>query len=341
MNKTSISWVRNPAPIAGTGFSWNCFAGCSPNKPSAGCANCYAERLAATRLAHLPAYAGLTSMVDTSGETTEARSRPRWTGTVRFFPEKLAEPLRRRTLSGIFVGDMGDVALLPNEHIAAIFGVMAACPQHRFYLLTKRPARLRKWFEWATDDGARCRIVGLPAAELHARQKDWHQIRWRWPLPNVWIGTSVCTRADLGNLYELRRIPAAVRFVSFEPLLEDLGKVDLTGIAWAIVGGESGPRARPMHLEWMRSLNQQCKAAGVARWNKQLGAKIAGDNEPFCVQRWFGEGWTSIPPIIGENAQKKPDGALAFGIGSPGSAGADMSEWPEELRVRELPNEET
>lgn len=324
MNKTSISWVRNPHPIAGTGFTWNPFSGCSPQKPSAGCDHCYAERLAATRLAHLPAYDGLASMVHRGTESSgrlECEDVPKWSGKVRFFPEKLAEPLKRRAPSGIFVADMGDIALLPFEQIAAIFGVMAACPQHRFYLLTKRPGRLRQWFDDWLD--SKC------------PDSDWSWSRWtrcwtelsrhfvtdptaiqpkRWPLPNVFVGTSVCTSADLGNLDELRRIPAAVRYVSFEPLLEDLGQVDLTGIAWAIIGGESGPRARPCHVEWVRSLVRQCKAAGCATWVKQLGAN----------------------PV--ESPLSQFEGAMGVDeIELRDRAGSDMAEWPADLRMRETP----
>lgn len=325
MNKTTISWVRNPEPFSGTGSTWNPFAGCSPNKPSRGCDHCYAERLAATRLMHLPACSGLatTTCFDKDGFTTTGGERFKWSGEVRFFPEKLAEPLRRRTPSGIFVGDMGDIGLLPFEQIAAIFGVMAACPHHRFYLLTKRPARLR---QWATAEDTPKIVDGFKHMALAGRIAEYFSpertidVPWypgylvtnkEWPLRNAFVGTSVCTCADLGNLDELRRIPAAVRYVSFEPLLEDLGTVDLTGIAWAIIGGESGPRARPCHVKWIRSLVGQCKAAGCATWVKQLGANIAGRD---CEHGRAGETCRTID-----------------------RAGASMDEWPADLRVRELP----
>lgn len=306
MNRTSISWVLGPdgAP----GFTWNPFAGCTPI--SKGCAHCYASRLAGTRLAHLPAYAGLTKV-----ERLTSRGHiGHWTGEVRFFAEKLAEPLRRRKPAGIFVGDMGDIALLTNEQIAAIFGVMAACPQHRFYVLTKRAKRMREWFEWSDEAAVmRSAIVFLDSIGVErgcgsAFEPD------AWPLPNVFVGVSVCCRADLGNLDELRRIPAVLRFVSFEPLLEDLGEVDLRGISWAIPGGESGPKARPCHVEWIRSLVRQCRDAGVAPFVKQLG------RHPIETAS---TGLHGVEPL--------------FELMLRDRAGADMNEFPSDLKIRELP----
>jgi protein gp37 len=231
MNKTSIAWVKGPN--GEPGYSWNPFVGCP------GCeVNCYAARLAATRLAHLPAYKGL-AYIDDSGESSQ---RYRWTGEVRFWPEKLAEPLRRRKPAGIFVGDMGDIALLTNEQIAAIFGVMAATPRHRYYVLTKKPERIREWFEWITSkqrafpglsSWEECcwhamnirveEVVGI-GGKMHVRELP--EAR-PWPLPNVVLMTSVTDqRTADARLPELLQCPAAVRGVSAEPLL---GPVDFTG----------------------------------------------------------------------------------------------------------------
>lgn len=329
MNRTTISWVRNPDPIAGTGFTWNPFAGCSHKATGSGG---YFEDV------------------------------PRWSGEVRFFPEKLAEPIRRRTPSGIFVGDMGDIGLLTNEQIAAIFGVMAACPQHRFYLLTKRPERLRQWFEWCDNEqtdsnglaaswypfavelakhGIGCNEELRRTVASHPR----HSLKEnRWPLPNVWIGASVCTQTDADkNISDLLHIPAAVRFLSVEPLLEaiTLSKPEVgewprktptvvangkewddwkywmardRGVQWVIIGGESGPRTRPCHVEWIRSLARQCKEAGVSTWVKQLGARAVD---------------TAITGLAGVAPQLR--------LALRDRSGADPSEWPEDLRVREMP----
>lgn len=296
MNKTSIAWVKNPD---GTdGFTWNPFVGCKT--AGEGCKNCYAARLAGTRLANLPQYAGLVSTkreVETlvksyrgrnKGATPQVRgslkvieSVGHWTGEVRFFPEKLVEPLRRKKPASIFVGDMGDIALLEFEQIAAIFGVMAASPKHTYHVLTKRPERLRAWF-----------------AQLAQMDGD----PWTtWPLPNVRIGASVCTQADADRLIpELLQVPAALRFLSVEPLLE-LVRIEgintpggilkpLVGlnwvptarglelspksvgpkIDWVIVGGESGPGARPCNVDWIRSIVSQCAAAVTPCFVKQM-----------------------------------------------------------------------
>jgi len=339
MNKTSISWCIGTD--GKPGFSWNPFAGCSP--VSAGCKHCYAKRLLATRLAHLPQYAGL-AHVDDSEDTDHERviDRYRWSGEVRFFPEKLVEPLRRRKPSGIFVGDMGDIGLLPDEQIGAIFGVMTACPQHRFYILTKRPGRMREWFEWLGGRAQACesmfpfdtlewrRIHVLRSCALRISGNPMpsydEMLRTGWPLPNVWVGTSVCTREDLANIDQLRKIPAEVRFVSFEPLLEDLGTVDLDGIQWAIAGGESGPRARPCHVEWLRSIVCQCADAWVACWVKQYGANAVGDGYDLS-DKDARELDAAGCDTLHEQAR----------LSLRDRAGADPSEWPADLRVREQP----
>jgi protein gp37 len=132
----------------------------------------------------------------------------------------------------------------------------------------------------------------------------------RWPLPNVWLGVSVEDRASLPRLDTLRETPAALRFVSIEPLLEDLGRIRLGGIDWVIVGGESGPGARPFDLAWARSTVQQCRAGGVPVFVKQLGAK----------------------PYDGDSL-----GHERYDLLLRDRKGADPAEWPEDLRVREFP----
>jgi protein gp37 len=157
--------------------------------------------------------------------------------------DALLLPLRWKKPRRIFVNSMGDVfhSRVPEEFVRDVFEVMARADQHCFQLLTKRAARL---------------------AELARRLP--------WP-SNVWVGVSVETADYLGRLDHLREVPAAVRFVSFEPLLGPVGEVDLSGIDWVIVGGESGPFARPMAGSWAADLRDQCLAAGVAFFFKQWG----------------------------------------------------------------------
>jgi len=305
MNRTSISWVRNPDGTPG--FTWNPLAGCSP--ASAGCSKCYAARLAATRLAHLPQYAGL-AYVDDAEDDAKGRvlDRYHWTGEVRFFPEKLAEPLRRKKPARVFVGDMGDLfhPQVAKEQIAAVFGVMAACSQHKFFVLTKRAARMRGWFEWAKENT-------------------------RTSLPNVALGVTVENqKAADERIPEPLQTPAAMRFLSIEPVLEH---IDLSafmggehvvlpgdrtepnynfGIDWVIVGGESGPHARPCQVEWIRSIVRQCKDAGVPCFVKQLGAY----------------------PVFDDPGEKVGKSLICPNRRNPNS---DPAEWPEDLRVRQWP----
>jgi len=133
----------------------------------------------------------------------------------------------------------------------------------------------------------------------------------QWPTSNVWLGVSVENQDALARIDALKDTPAAVRFVSFEPLLEDLGAVLLDGIQWAILGGESGPRARRCEVRWIRSLSRQCREQGVACFVKQLGARPVF-NEQTEHAEWL---FTEIKS----------------------SKGGDMAEWPADLRVREFP----
>jgi protein gp37 len=208
--------------------------GCS--RVSAGCTACYAETQAA-RIVRMAkgkpsAYDGLVKVT--------AAGEPRWTGEVRLVPEMLSWPLRKRAPLRIFVNSMSDLFHegLPNEQIAAVFGVMAAAPQHTFQVLTKRATRMREWFAWLDEHG---RSVMWREATAHAfngidvtnrRLYEW----WRdaehaytWPLPNVWLGVSVENQAAADErIPELLRTPAAVRFLSCEPLI---GAVRLNDVA--------------------------------------------------------------------------------------------------------------
>jgi protein gp37 len=167
---------------------------------------------------------------------------------LRLVPEKLAEPLRWTKPKMVFVNSMSDLFHkdVPEDYILKVVDVMRIANWHTYQILTKRSERMR--------DLLNSRLRAF-AGERH-----------------IWWGTSVENRQHgLPRIDHLRDTPAAVRFLSIEPLLEDLGQVDLTGISWVIVGGESGPGARPLHADWVRSLRDQCADAGIAFFFKQWG----------------------------------------------------------------------
>lgn len=297
--------MASHSSIEWTDATWQPITGCSVVSP--GCTNCYAMRLAGTRLQHHPSRAGLTTMT---------KAGPVWNGAVRFNREWLTQPLGRKKPKLIFVCAHGDLfhESVPDEWIDQVFAVMALAPQHTFQVLTKRAERMRKYMErmrsrWILDLSAAINAIGnnaIRVADAPGRPAP------QWPLPNVWLGVSAedQRRAD-ERIPHLLATPAAVRFVSAEPLL---GPIDLTALKlegvtspfnalqhgstytpnavlngvkttkrfyhtsgqptldWVIVGGESGPSARPMHPDWARSIRDQCAAAGVAFFFKQWGA---------------------------------------------------------------------
>ena len=261
--------------IEWTEATWNPIAGCSVVSP--GCTNCYAMRQA-HRLASNPAtphYAGTTQM---------SRGGPVWTGKIGVAPDKvLTAPLRRRKPTTYFVNSMSDLfheAVL-DEVIDRVFAVMALRPQHRFQILTKRPDRMRGYVsslhamvvtEGRVETAAEDMIEAMGYDGGGASSRVFEAVHDG--LTNVWLGVSVedQRRAD-ERIPHLQAMPAAVRFLSCEPLV---GPVNLehflSGIDWVIVGGESGPGARPMHPDWARTIRDQCKAAGVPFFFKQWGA---------------------------------------------------------------------
>ena len=288
-DNTHIEW---------TDATWNPITGCSV--VSAGCKHCYAMKLAGTRLKHDPSRAGL---------TRETSAGPVWTGEVRFNEKWLDQPLRWTRPRRIFVCAHGDLFHegVQDEWIDRVFAIMASSPQHTFQVLTKRPDRM---LEYLTDvvatehrwESAYTRIrdlqfrrgIGSRPGEVNV---DNDVSQGRWPLPNVWLGVSVEDQAAVdARIPLLLKTPAAVRWISAEPLLgpvdlmatdyltAKLGAYPFKGIAsehrtklahmldWVVAGGESGAGARPMHSAWVRSLRDQCAAAGVAFLFKQWGA---------------------------------------------------------------------
>ncbi|UWU68326.1 DUF5131 family protein [Bradyrhizobium sp. NC92] len=219
--------------IEWTDATWNPVAGCTVLSP--GCTNCYAMRMAARLDAMgMPKYRGL---------TRKSGKRAVWTGKVRLDRAALGIPASWKKPRRIFVNSMSDLfhEAVPPEFVAAVWHTMQVTPQHTYQILTKRPDRM-----------------AVITASLQA-------------LPNVWLGTSVESTDYLGRIDEIRKIRAAVRFVSFEPLLGSVADADLKDIQWAIVGGESGPRARPMEEQWVAEIEMACRIAGTAFFFKQWG----------------------------------------------------------------------
>ena len=271
MANTSIEWTRGDDGTEGR--VWNCLRGCS--RISAGCGDatgggCYAERMAHRFSAPGLPYNGLTRLT---------KSGARWTGDVVFVPEMLDAPLHWRKPSRIFVNSMSDWChpKVTNEQRAAMFGVMAACPQHEFQLLTKRPAEMLDWFKWLdeqrNDDGTFPLTVDLLRRHLTT-----HKINApcapsiEWPLPNVHLGVT-CENQPTADerIPLLLQCPAAVHWISVEPMLSSIVVPQLNELQWVVCGGESGSNARPMHPAWPRSLRDQCRDAGVPFFLKQWG----------------------------------------------------------------------
>ena len=275
---TKIEW---------TDATWSPITGCSI--VDAGCTNCYAMQLAGTRLKHHPSRAGL---------TRETGGRPKWTGEVRFNKQWLDQPLRWRRPRMIFVCAHGDLfhESVPDTWIDRVFAVMALAQQHTFQVLTKRPARASRYLMGLDCDGARRFNVARRAAWMVEDGDSAYDAvaSAPWPLPNVWLGTSASDQASADlRIPQLLDCPAAVRFVSAEPLLGPLilSRLKFSGGAeidalrgrdletgrlgpaldLVIAGGESGRGARPMHPDWARSLRDQCVASGVPFFFKQVG----------------------------------------------------------------------
>ena len=269
-DNTGIEW---------TDATWNPIVGCSIVSP--GCTNCYAMKMAARIEKMQPEshYAGTTKRVNGNAV---------WTGKVALAPDHiLTAPLRWKKPRRIFVNSMGDLfhESIPDEWIDKVFAVMALCPQHTFQVLTKRSKRMREHL----DTRLRASFVSAAALSMvpgNAVEKSpaWNM---KWPLPGVWLGVSAedQARAD-ERIPDLLAIPAAVRFVSAEPLLSALDLVPylsphfqsesadfpkLGELDWVIAGGESGPSARPMHPDWARSIRDQCQDARVPFFFKQWG----------------------------------------------------------------------
>lgn len=313
--------MADGSKIEWTDATWNPVTGCSV--VSAGCTNCYAMRLAGTRLRNHPSRAGLTS---------PSKAGPVWNGQVRLNEEWLDQPLRWSRPRTIFVCAHGDLfhEAVPDSWLDRVFTVMALAPQHRFQVLTKRADRMRAYLTRIDEESEKATAQRLALAWPGKTPVPPEIV---FPLANVWLGVSVeDQRAAEQRVPDLIATPAQVRFLSCEPLLGpvDLTFIDLafqesreaepsglelldalTGIHydgdgdvpgvigspdphvdWVIVGGESGPGSRPMRPEWAQSLRDQCAAANVPFFFKQWGDHV-------WVEKPDG-GWLSSPLHVGK-----------------------------------------
>ena len=275
--------MSQTSAIEWTNATWNPTTGCT--KISPGCANCYIERTPPFRMSDRKFIGGKIPL--------------------QLHEDRLDMPLHWKTPKRIFVNSLSDLFHrdVPFEYVDQVVAVMALAHWHTFQLLTKRPERMVEYFATRTaiDDSGRyerapqwyqciCRWLdeGTGSRHFFPTTREWERAHAAVEgidvgmLPrNIWLGVSVENKKHgLPRIQHLKKVPAAVRFLSIEPLLEDLGDVrpylvdgqqPETKIDWAIVGGESGPGARPMHPDWVRGLARQCVAAGVAFFFKQWG----------------------------------------------------------------------
>lgn len=280
--KTSIQW---------TDATWNPATGCS--KVSSGCKNCYAETIA------------------------KRFWKDRKFTDVLTHTERLEQPLHWRKPRRVFVNSMSDLFHedVPFEFIDKVFVVMALCPQHTFQILTKRPERMKEFMDSRSRVFLRNTARGMYLSCIQDPVDIDDRIRFRpYPFSNVHLGVSVEDQVTADQRIPiLLQTPAVVRFVSAEPLIcpVDLSQCNhpskelgAHSIDWIIIGGESGPNARPFNIQWARDVRDQCKAANVACFVKQLGSNPRGVTTRLTLKS---------------------------------RSGSDMDEWPEDLRVREYP----
>jgi protein gp37 len=345
---TKIEW---------TSETWNFLRGCSRDNEE--CDRCYAM---------VQVHRHLQGELDDGLTKLRPKGAPRpgvdWTGVVKVIEPRLALPLSWQKARKVFVNSMSDLfhPAVPFEVIAAAFGIMAATPRHTYQVLTKRPDVAAKFFAWAEEAGAKYDLLtdGMPPALLacawEACTLNVERINedtefttpttrvfgHAWPLPNVQLGVSA-GRPGTANekVPALLKLPAAVRWVSAEPLLDetDFTKLALAdglmlnalngaitkpshrGIVmgpkldWIVVGGESGTKARRCDIEWIRSIIAQCQKAGTPVFVKQLGSA------PVFYPGNEATGYEGIPQILELDHNK----------------GGEINEWPEDLRVRQWP----
>jgi protein gp37 len=318
--------VSDVSAIEWTDATWNPVTGCTRVSP--GCANCYIERTPPFRMA---------------SRRFEIVGQESTTG-VTLHPDRLEQPLRWWKPRRVFVCSLADLFHddVDKRFIAEVFARMALAHKHTFQVLTKRPERmrdvLRDPFWWACVEGAAQRVIYETTGEDTS-----YTLAIHGPLPNVWLGVSIENARYTWRADVLREITAAVRFISAEPLLGSLFDVrardversespalgppvihhtkplDLAGIEWVIIGGESGPGARPFQLEHARAIIRACRAHDVAPFVKQLGSR------PVDGANHGGAG-----PLAGSWSYTVP-------LQLRDRKGGCIDEWPADLRIREFP----
>jgi protein gp37 len=276
--RTTIEWTET---------TWNPTTGCDRISP--GCDNCYALALAK----RLKAMGAAKYQADGDART----SGPGFGVTCH--EDVLLQPLSWRKPRTVFVNSMSDVghAQVPAAFAARIWAVMALTPQHSYQVLTKRPERLARLL---SRDEFRFDMVGRAIDDLVT---SWPGLSrnfvsssrspFAWPVPNVWVGTSIETDKYVRRADSLRAIPAVTRFLSLEPLLGPLPSLDITDIDWVIAGGESGPGHRPVDLDWVRDLRDRCTARGIAFFFKQVG----GPTPKAGGRDLDGRTWDQMPAL--------------------------------------------
>lgn len=308
--QTGISW---------TDTSWNPIRGCS--RVSTGCEHCYAETLAGRFSGPGQPYEGL---------VRKTRQGVKWTGEVRFIEKDLGAPLRWRKPKRIFVNSMSDLfhESVPDEWIDSIVGIMWNAQWHTFQILTKRPERMHTYF---TSPGRALRIARAIYAlfqQLEPRKAEVVSLQdfladIHLPLQNIWLGVSCENQVTADERIPwLLKTPAAVRFVSAEPLLGPVnltsvkwhgpGRIDsltgqfqddegypddsaIEGLRWVICGGESGPKARPHDTRWLSDIVQACRASDVACWVKQDSGSRPGKQGRLSDNIWNTKEFPVVP----------------------------------------------
>ena len=248
--------------IEWTDVTWNPVAGCSIM--SSGCTNCYAMQMAYRLEAMgVDKYKGL---------TRRSGNRSVWKGIVNEDRKSLDIPIKWKKPRKIFVNSMSDLFHdgVSDDFILEVWNVMRQTPRHSYQILTKRPDRMRD-------------LLATAVPEI---------------LPNVWLGTSVENAEVIHRIDELRDVPAAIRFISFEPLIGPVGTLNLYDIDWAIVGGESGPRARPIEEAWIDDIYDACQLSQTAFFFKQWGtwgSDMKKRSKKANGRQYRGRTWDEMP----------------------------------------------
>lgn len=347
---TDIEW---------TDETWNPVVGCTPVSP--GCLNCYAAKMAIrlegmSKSGYGPRrldsggrdVTGLPGLEDESDKIVriaEVRGgRAVFSGDVRMMADRLTEPMGWKKPRMVFVNSMSDLFHedVPFWFIDRVWAMMAMTPRHTYQILTKRPERMEKYFQSHFTRhkmaAAALEFGGVPGTGINQNNCAADICNSKFPLPNVWLGTSVESQDQIKRVWHVLKTPAAVRFVSAEPLLGPLdfnaieafcstwrkGLTIGTYLDWVIVGGESGPKSRPCEVRWIRDIVRDCKKSLVPVFVKQMGAKPMDCAGCYSAGVWP---WMQDPT----------DAYSLEQIHLNDRKGGTMGEWPEEFQVREFP----